>query len=135
MLYNSSLTGIANWPDIFVKGEQVWFGCEPGFYPRDPMVAMCQEGGLWHPDPREMDCHRGMCISREHIRNLEVTRRDSGDNTSSLNLTIVLHCKDGFTPVNDRKAVYSSNGTWVPDHEEFGCHYTTAFVPSEKLHM
>ena len=49
ILYNSS-NGIA------AKGEQLWFGCEPGFYPRNPLVATCQEEGLWHPDPSEVDC-------------------------------------------------------------------------------
>ena len=53
-MYNSSLTGISN--EIVASGEQVWFGCEQGFYPSNPMIATCQEDGLWHPDPSEVDC-------------------------------------------------------------------------------
>ena len=67
------------------------------------------------------------------MSNLELIRLDPGDNTSSLYLTIVLRCRDGFSPVNDRKAVCSSNGTWVPDLEEFECHNITAVVLSEIL--
>lgn len=53
-LYSSSLTGISN--GIVASGEQLWVGCEPGFYPRDAMVAICQKDGLWYPDPRKLDC-------------------------------------------------------------------------------
>ena len=77
----------------------------------------------------------GECVLPENTSNLELTTagRDSSDNTSNLSLTIVLHCRDGFTPVNDQKAVCLSNGTWVPDLEEFECHNTTGVIPSEIL--
>ena len=75
----------------------------------------------------------GECLLPVNMSNLELTRLDPGDNTSSLNLTIVLRCRDGFSPVNDREAVCSSNGTWVPDLEEFACHNIAAVVLSEIL--
>ena len=65
-----------------------------------------------------------------NLSNLELTIRDSGDNM--LSLTIVLRCRDGFSPVNDRMAVCSHNGTWMPDLEELiECHNITAVIPSE----
>ena len=66
-----------------------------------------------------------------NLSNLELTRRYSGDNASSL--TIVLRCRDGFSPINDQMplAVCSHNGTWMPDLEEFECHNITSVVPSE----
>lgn len=55
LLYNiSELAGGTK----VASGEQVWFGCESGFYPREPMVTTCQEDGLWYPDPSKVDCHR-----------------------------------------------------------------------------
>ena len=52
-MYNTS----RHFNEVVPSGEQIWFGCEQGFYPRDPMVTTCQEDGLWYPDPSEVDCH------------------------------------------------------------------------------
>ena len=41
---------------VVASGEQLWLRCEPGFYPRDAIVARCQNDGLWYPDPSEVDC-------------------------------------------------------------------------------
>ena len=42
------------------SGEQLWFGCEQGFYAgelqHNIMVSTCQEDGLWYPDPSEVVC-------------------------------------------------------------------------------
>ena len=72
----------------------------------------------------------GECFLPTTISNLELIRRDSSDNASRLN--IILHCKDGFSPVNDRMAV-CCNGTWIPDIDEIECHNITAVIPSETL--
>ena len=53
LVYNTS----SSFDEIVPSGEQIWFGCEQGFYPRDPMVATCQEDRLWYPDPSELICH------------------------------------------------------------------------------
>ena len=53
-LYSSSRTGMSN--GLVASGEQLWLRCEPGFYPRDAIVARCQDNGLWYPDPSEVDC-------------------------------------------------------------------------------
>ena len=52
----------SSFDQIVPTGEQLWFGCEEGFYPREPIVATCQEDGLWYPDPTELICH-----SKYHI--------------------------------------------------------------------
>jgi hypothetical protein len=54
LLYNDS--SISSSDRVVPSGEQLWFGCAPGFYPREPVVSICQEDGLWYPDPSQMVC-------------------------------------------------------------------------------
>ena len=61
----------------------------------------------------------GECFLPTIISNLELVRRDSGGNTSNFN--IVLRCRDGFSPIDDRMTV-CCNSTWIPDLDEIECH-------------
>ena len=51
-MYNTS----SSFNGILPSGEQIWFGCEQGFYPIEPVVSTCQEDGLWYPDPNKLVC-------------------------------------------------------------------------------
>ena len=51
-MYNTS----SSFNGIVPSGEQIWFGCEAGFYPIEPVVSTCQEDSLWHPDPSKLVC-------------------------------------------------------------------------------
>ena len=37
---------------------------------------------------------------------------------------LALHCKEGFTPTRPQLGtiVCSSNGTWIPDPDDYECH-------------
>ena len=132
-MYNSS----GSFNGIVPSGEQMWFGCEQGFYPSEPMISTCQEDGLWHPDPCEAVCEsKRFCISLKciffitykiseeclvpvNLTNMELSLMNGDSSTS---LRIFFHCKDGFFPKDEQTAVCSGNGTWFPDLTQFECH-------------
>ena len=51
ILINDSSTILATIPD-----EKIMFSCSPWFAPQEIMTALCQESGLWNPDPTELIC-------------------------------------------------------------------------------
>ena len=59
LVYNIS----SSFNEIVPSGEQICFGCEQGFYPREPIVTTCQENGLWYPDPSELICQSKRFVS------------------------------------------------------------------------
>ena len=119
-MYNNS----SSFNRLVPSGEQIWFGCEPGFYPTEPVVSTCQEDGLWHPDPNKVVCQSKKfaccyyscvyiskmhifheiseeCLVQVNLTNLELR----GD--SSASLRIFFRCKDGFVPKEEQTAVFS----------------------------
>lgn len=44
---------------MHTPGEEIVFSCKPGFVPQTVMKTVCEENGMWNPDPKEVLCFEG----------------------------------------------------------------------------
>ena len=134
LLINDSSTTLTNIPD-----EKIMFSCSPWLSPQDIMTAVCQESGLWNPDPTELLClgahnhalfalplldhyynHNNVVECQFPIQNNR-TIKIVANNGTTLGSKLYFKCQSDSDAEGLKTAVCSSNGTWIPDPEKYEC--------------
>ena len=102
------------------------FSCDEGLLPIEPITSVCQDTGLWVPDPIETVCYPPQVM--------ESTTTSSCENVTNINvvvesLTVMLNgteakfrCREGLVPQSVVTAICGLHDlTWSPNPNEYIC--------------